>query len=913
MTVRVPLIGKLNLLFLLSQRFVSALIVLSAICTPVVAQQSAPCTAKTCAYLNPSLSATDRASDLVSRMTLDEKVSQTMDRAVAIPRLGVPGYGWCNEGLHGVAFYGVATTFPQAIGLAATWDTHLMKQVGDAISTEGRAKYNDALRRGDHGRYTGLTFWSPNINIVRDPRWGRGQETYGEDPYLTGRMGVAFIRGLQGNDPRYLKAVATPKHFAVHNGPEPLRHKFNVDVSPHDLEDTYLPAFRAAIVEGHAESIMCAYNAIDKSPACASNLLLKDHLRDAWKFQGYVVSDCDAVGDIVGGHHFAPDNAHAAAVAMRAGDDLNCGSAYRSLVDAVHLGLLKESELDESLTRLFTARIRLGMFDPSSQVAFNKIPMSAVDSSAHRELALQATRESIVLLKNNGVLPLRHAGRIAVVGPTAEIVQTVEGNYSATAPHPVLPLAGIRKQFSHSKVSYTAGSVLVDGLRATVPSTALHPSASSTATGLKGEYFDNLTFNGRPKLVRVDPNISFSWSQAAPADNFGATQFSVRWTGVIVPLGRGEYTFGFRGAPVPSKKLPAATTANTLASPTASSCRIYLDGKLIVDTAAGIATANLTFTNTQPHAVRIEYVRTGDIRAGNDHYVSFDWLPPAQPMLDQALAAARSSDVIIAFIGLSPDLEGEEMNVHVDGFDGGDRTDINLPAAQEKLLEAMKTTGKPLVVVLTSGSAIAANWADRHASAVLEAWYGGEEAGTAIAETLAGDNNPSGRLPVTFYHSTKDLPAFEDYSMRNRTYRYFDGQVLYPFGYGLTYSRFKYERLTLSRPSIAAGDSFMASVLVRNSSAHAGDEVVEIYIQAPGAGRGEHPFLAAFHHVHLAPGQTESIDIPIDARQLSRVNEAGLRKIADGNYTISAGGGQPRYSDDVRAALRVDGTKYLDR
>jgi beta-glucosidase len=877
-----------------------------------IAQQSESCSPRTCAYLNPSLPAEKRAKDLVGRMTLDEKVSQTINHSAAIPRLSVSEYDWWSEALHGVARHGFATDFPQAIGLSATWDTPLMLQVGDAIAIEGRAKYNDALRHDDHGIFAGLTFWSPNINIFRDPRWGRGQETYGEDPYLTSRMGVAFIRGLQGNNPHYFKVVATPKHFAVHSGPEPMRHSFNVEVTPHDLEDTYLPAFRAAIIEGHAESIMCAYNAIDNSPACASDLLLKDHLREAWKFQGYVVSDCDAVGDIASGHHFVLDSTHAAAVAIQAGDDLDCGGTFRSLADAVHQGLLNESELDEALTRLFTARVRLGMFDPPNQVAFNRIPMSVVDSAAHRQLALQAARESIVLLQNrSGFLPLKSAGCIAVVGPTAEIIQTVEGNYNAVPPRPVIPLEGIKKQFNRSKIFYSAGSILADGVSATVPSAALHPSASSVAVGLKGEYFDNLTFNGQPKLVRTDRIISFNWSRVAPADDFGSTKFSVRWTGVIAPPGAGQYTLSFRGAPIPGKKPAADMTGEGVASPPqTSSFRIYLDGKLIVDSSAGEARADETFADLRPHAVRIEYIRVSD---NHNQDVSFDWLPPAQPLLDQALAAARSSDVVIAFVGLSRDLEGEEMNIHVDGFDGGDRTDIGLPKVQETLLEALKATGKPLVVVLTSGSAIAANWADQHADAVLEAWYDGEEAGTAIAETLAGANNPSGRLPVTFYRDTKDLPAFEDYSMRNRTYRYFGGPVLYPFGYGLSYSSFKYEGLTLSSQSIAAGASFTVNVAVRNSSVFAGDEVAEVYIQAPGANGKEHPFLAGFKRVHLAAGQTRRIAIPIETRQLSRVDEAGSRRIAAGDYAISAGGGQPQFSPGVHAILKVNGAKDLEK
>jgi beta-glucosidase len=885
--------------------------------------QNATCTPQTCAYLNVSLSAQARAADLVSRMTLEEKVSQTMDSAAAIPRLRVPAYGWANEGLHGVAFSGIATTFPQAIGLAATWDPALMQNVADAISTEGRAKYNDALRHGEHQRYTGITFWSPNINIFRDPRWGRGQETYGEDPYLVGQMAVAFVRGLQGEDaanvdPNYLKAVATPKHFAVHSGPEPLRHTFNVDVSPHDLEDTYLPAFRAAIVEGHAQSVMCAYSAVNGAPACASDLLLKDTLRNAWHFSGYVVSDCGAIRDVALGHHYAPDDVHGAADAMSAGDDLNCGNTFRSLVPAVEQGLLKEIDLDHSVIRLMTARIRLGMFDPPESVPFNRITMAEVDSPQHRQLALAAARESIVLLKNRaGTLPLASPHRIAVIGPTAEDIEDVEGNYNATAPNPVSPLAGIRKQFIRSSITYTAGSILVDGLPATVPSSALHPEAGSSRVGLRGEYFDNLTWSGQPKFVRDDQNISFDWNGASPAEGVTPNHFSVRWMGVLTPPGPGSYMFSFRGiVPAPNPQGPKAQTAVSAkpnADPRGNTCRIYIDGNLVVDTENGKPAGAVNFSDARPHAVRIEYRRTDETRVGPDRFVSFDWLPPTQPLLDEAVKEATDADAVIAFVGLSPDLEGEEMKVDVPGFAGGDRTSIDLPAAQERLLEALKTTGKPLIVVLASGSAVAMNWANEHADAVLEAWYGGEDAGTAIAETLAGGNNPSGRLPVTFYRDTNDLPPFTDYSMSNRTYRYFNGPVLYPFGYGLSYSSFRYERPALERASIAAGDSATVSVTVSNTSGRAGDEVAEVYVKAPVASADEHPhpFLAAFKRVHLAGHESKRIAIPIAARQLSRVDESGARRIAAGKYAVSAAGGQPASVQAVSAVLTVSGSKEL--
>jgi beta-glucosidase len=896
---------------------------------PLRAQTATPvpeavntCTPQTCVYLDPSLSPEARAKDLVGRMTLEEKVSQTLNNARAIPRLGVPQYGWWNEALHGVARNGPATVFPQAIGLAATWDTQLVGRVGDVIATEARAKYNDAIAHNNHSQYAGLTLWSPNINIFRDPRWGRGQETYGEDPFLTGRMGIAFIQGLQGNDPHYLKLVATAKHFAVHSGPEPTRHSVNIDPTPHDLYDTYLPAFRAAITEGKADSIMCAYNSVNGKPACASDLLLVDTLRKDWHFNGYVVSDCDAVSDVNRGHHFAPDDAHASAVSVIAGTDLDCGRAYAALVDAVKGNMLTEAQLDQAVVRLFTARMRLGMFDSPERVPFSKITIADNDTAANREVALQAARESIVLLSNKrNTLPLGRAARIAVVGPTAEIIQTLEGNYNGTSTAPVLPLAGLKQQFGAANVTYSAGSILAEGLRTPVPSSVLRPAVGSKENGLRGEYFDNISFSGQPKVVRVDPNLDFDWYGVAPAPGL-PMRASIRWTGVLVSPGPGHYIFGVKGArigpppaPVAAPARPAGMTdptgenfnANANAAP-AHVLRVFVDDKQVFDTEDGKPTFELDLADAQPHALRVEY-----IRVGMDRNFSVEWEPPAQPLLDAAVATAKTADVVVAFVGLSPDLEGEEMRIHVAGFDGGDRMDIGLPAVQEKLLEAVKATGKPLVVVLTSDSAVATTWAEANADAVLEAWYSGEVGGTAIAETLAGRNNPSGRLPVTFYRDTAELPAFDDYSMKNRTYRYFNGAVLYPFGFGLSYTKFNYSNMKLSSSSIGPESQLSATVEIRNTGAVAGDEVAELYIEAPGDKGVEHPALAGFARVHLAPGESKSVTLPVDARSLSRVDEKGVRRVAAGEYALSLGGAQPGNGAGVQAKLRVTSSAELPR
>ena len=844
-------------------------------------------------YLNPGLPVDQRVDDLIGRMTLEEKVAQMRDHAAAIPRLRVPKYDWWNEGLHGVAFAGYATNFPQVIGMAATWDTDLVHKMGETISTEARAKYNEAMRQDDHEMFFGLTFWAPNINIFRDPRWGRGQETYGEDPFLTARMGVAFVTGMQGDDPKYFRVVSTPKHFAVHSGPEPLRHGFNVNVSPHDLEDTYLPAFRATVAEAHAQSVMCAYNAIDGAPACASTMLLRDHLRAAWKFDGYVVSDCAAVADVNTGHHFAPDMAHAAADAVKAGTDLECeygeGQAFPSLVDAVHQGLIKESEIDNASRRLFRARFKLGMFDPPSSFAYGQIPITEVNSPEHRQLSLRAARESIVLLKNrNHILPLK-AGitRIAAVGPTAELIQALQGNYNGPPPSPVYPLEGIEKRFSSAKVAYAQGSTLVDGFALPIEHTALH-TASGSDEGLTGEYFSSPDLSGQPVLTRTDRNINFNWDKVVPVGGLQRDSYSVRWSGTFTPPAPGDYKLGVR-------------VNYCYACENAEGFRLYLDDKVLVESGGKtpergeVVQAPVTFSDTQPHPIRLEYLH-GTGTAGID----LSWQAPADALREQAVDAAKQSDVTIAFVGLSPSLEGEEMPVKLAGFSGGDRTSIDLPAVQEDLLKALAATGKPLIIVLQNGSALAVNWAQQNADAILEAWYPGAEGGTAIAETLAGDNNPAGRLPLTFYSSLSQVPPFADYSMRGRSYRYFAGKPLYGFGFGLSYTTFEYSGLKISPARMKAGDSVTVEGDVKNTGAVAGDEVVELYLQQPK--RYETPLrvLAGFKRVHLDAGESMHVSLTIDPRSLGQVDEKGNRVIDPGGYTVSMAGAQPQDAASVQ-------------
>jgi beta-glucosidase len=834
-------------------------------------------------YRNPDLAPEKRAADLVGRMTLDEKVLQMQDQAPAIERLGVPAYGWWNEALHGVARAGEATVFPQAIGLAATWDTDLEQRIGDIISTEARAKYNDAIKRDSHARYSGLTFWSPNINIFRDPRWGRGQETFGEDPFLTGRIAVAFIKGMQGNDPHYFKTVATAKHFAVHSGPEPDRHRFDVHPSERDLNGTYLPAFRAAVEDGKVDSIMCAYNAINGFPACANTDLLQKDLK-AWGFNGYIVSDCGAINDFFSptGHKYSPSAAEASATAVKAGTDLTCGSEYgRGLPEAVKNGLIKESDVDAALVRLFTARFKLGMFDPPERVPFNKITLAENDTDAHRKVALEAARKAIVLLKNeNRTLPLKASvKKIAVIGPSADDPTALLGNYNGFSKHQVAPLEGIEQQVAgKAEIHYAMGAPYVPGTLALVPTADLTPPNGS-GHGLQAEYFDNPDLTGQPKLSRVEPRIFqqqglIDPAVAAviptppappPAAGAGGRGFtpptptaSVRWTGTVKPTVSGDYQIAGRGGTI----------------------RVFIDGQELVASTPPPANGrgrgaappvHVQMEAGHTYKLRVEYKMVGPGGAAQ-----LMWLPPADSLMAEALDAVKNSDVAVVFVGLNPNLEGEEMQVNQPGFLGGDRTEIGLPEGQENLVKGAIGTGKPVVVVLTSGSALSANYAAEHAAALLEIWYGGEESGTAIAETLAGINNPSGRLPVTFYKGVDQLPKFDDYSMDNRTYRYFKGEPLYGFGFGLSYSTFQYS----APKGKATKDGWEATVRVKNASGPEGDEVVQLYVtdELYGAMRT----LRGFQRVHLRAGESKDLKFTLTGDDLSK-----------DKIKLAIGGGQP--------------------
>jgi beta-glucosidase len=687
-------------------------------------------------------------NDLVRRLSLAEKIQEMRNGAAAIPRLGIPAYDYWSECLHGVARAGTATVFPQAIGMAATWNIRLVHDEADVIATEARAKHNDyaAKHNGDSARYYGLTFWTPNINIFRDPRWGRGQETYGEDPFLTARFGVAFIKGLQGDDPNYIKAMACAKHFAVHSGPEPMRHTFDVEPPERDFYETYLPQFEAAVREGHVGAVMGAYNSVYGQPACANPLLLTQILRDQWGFNGHVVSDCGAIYDIYANHKFAGSSEEAAADAVKAGDDLCCGTDYNSLTRAVKAGLISDKEIDTAVSRLFEARFRLGLFDPPEKVPFAQIPITENDTPEHEALALQAARESIVLLKNDGVLPFDRAKikRIAVIGANADSIPVLLGNYNGAPSHPVTILAGIKAAAgTNCEVIYESGCPL-----------ALHTNAA------------------------------------------------------------------------------------------------------------------------------------GEIN-------SEKWI--------KSIEMAWSADVVVYVGGISPQLEGEEMKVSYDGFSGGDRTRIELPSQQTELLKALAATGKPVVFVNCSGSAIAMQWEATNLPAIVQAWYPGEQGGWAVADVLFGDANPAGRLPITFYNSTEDLPAFENYAMSNRTYRYFNGQPEFAFGHGLSYTKFDYDAAALDKSSFTSADTAKVSFTLKNSGARNGDEVAQVYFRHVNSSQPQ-PRLAlcGFTRIYLESGQGARITMDIPMERLRFWDTTQKQYVVEpGDYELLVGAA----SDDIRLGV----------
>jgi beta-glucosidase len=827
------------------------------------------------------------AADLVAKMTLDEKIEQLLNTAPAIPRLNIPAYNWWTESLHGAIGTLPTTNFPEPIGLAATFDAPLVNQVAGTISTEVRGLHALARQTGRMGRIgTGLDTWSPNINIFRDPRWGRGQETYGEDPFLTARMAVAFVTGMQGPNPDLPNVIATPKHFAVHSGPESTRHSANVFVSLHDIEDTYLPGFRAAIVDARAGSVMCAYNRIDGQPACASDELLKDHLRGAWGFQGYVVSDCDAVKDISDNHHYAPDAATAVTAAIRAGVDNEChtatlsdtaglGDRYR---DAHTRGLLSEPEIDRALVRLFSARLRNG--DLPGIRTSDGDPKS-VGTPANAALALSAAEKSLVLLKNDGILPLRPKLRIALIGPLADATRVLRGNYSSSisAP-PISVLDGLRQALPGARITLAPfAETFTDG--DPIPASALRTPDGKPGLlaryynvvgdpparfkpGTLSEYVKNAKFSSTPIVSRIEAGVAGRSLDLAQVSD----HHRVVWTGFVVPSETGQYRIGLAGF---------------------QSGAMTFEGKAFVDLKDapwGSLPSMKTVHLEKGHRYPIEV--SGEAHTGNAG-VGLVWKRvSADPEHDLAAAAAHA-DVLVAVVGLTSDLEAEESPVRIPGFSGGDKTTLDLPPDQQALLERAKATGKPLVVVAMNGSPINLSWARDNAAAILEAWYPGQSGGLAVGNILSGKANPSGRLPLTFYKSLDQLPAFGDYSMAGRTYRYFTGTPVYPFGYGLSYTQFGYAPLDVTTGT----DGVRITTTVRNAGARPGEEVAQLYLQFPSDPGAPRIALRGFQRVMLKPGEARSITFELSPRDLSAVSVEGVRRVLAGTYRVSVGSGQP--------------------
>ncbi len=840
-------------------------------------------------FQNPGLSIEERVNDLANRLTLQEKISQMVFNASAIERLGIPEYNWWNECLHGVARNGLATVFPQAIGLAATWNKELIYNVGNVISDEARAKYNDAISKNQRGLYQGLTFWSPNINIFRDPRWGRGQETYGEDPFLTGQIAVNFIKGLQGNDPKYLKVVATSKHYAVHSGPEPDRHSFNAEVSDYDLRETYLPAFKMTVKDATVQSIMCAYNSLRGNACCSNDPLLNKILREEWGFNGYVVSDCWAIQDIWQFHKQAKDAKEAAAISVKAGTDLNCGVSFKYLFEAYKNNLIEEEQINIAFKRLFTARIKLGMFDPIEMVPFNKIDMKVVDSKEHIEIALHTARESIVLLKNeNNLLPLsKKIKSIAVIGPNADDDEVLMGNYNGMPSNVITPLKGIiKKVSSNTKVYSEAGCDIIEGMPGSVviPENYFYVDKSMRQKGLSAEIFDNARFEGAPVIKKIDNKIDFWWFTNIPFKQLKQKDFSIRWSGYIVPQKSGNYKIGGMGF---------------------NGLHIYLEDSLIVkdDSEHGPLKkfAELNLEKGKAYKIRVDYYSSSRYSM-----VQLLWSVPDEEKEKRAIEIAKKSDVVIMCMGISPRLEGEELELNVNGFSGGDRTSLDLPDTQKNLIQKIAQLGKPIVLVLLNGSALSINWESENIPAIVETWYGGQAAGDALADVLFGDYNPSGKLPITFYKSVDQLPDFRNYDMKGRTYRYFEREVLYPFGYGLSYTTFEYSNLRLDRDKINQSGSAKFNVDIKNTGRMSGAEVVQLYVRGEGPKKNDAiKTLKGFEKIFLKPGETKTVAFEITPEVLQKYVEGKEFIVEKRNYSLLVGTSSS-YNDLKEIILTVE-------
>jgi beta-glucosidase len=838
-------------------------------------------------YQNTNLDFETRAADLVSRMSLEEKVGQLTHYADAVEHLGVPEYNWWNECLHGVARSGRATVFPQAIGMAATFDRDMMFRMADITSTEARAKYHDYFSKGKHGMYQGLTFWSPNINIFRDPRWGRGHETYGEDPYLTGEMGVQFVKGLQGDDPRYLKTVATSKHYIVHSGPEPLRHEFDAVVTERDFRDTYLPAFKKTVEKGHVYSVMCAYNRYLGEPCCGSIPLQEELLRGELGFQGYIVSDCGAIYDFHWGHKVVEGREEAAALGVFAGTDLNCGDQYEGLVDAVKEGLIAEEEIDVVVERLMLARMKLGMFDPGEMLPWSAYPVDTLASEPHKEVAREMARKSMVLLKNEkNTLPMsKELKRVAVIGPNAHNVDVQMGNYNGTPVDPVSVLDGIRAKLgADAEVRYAQGSPHHNGLPylSAVPPEVLFADEEQSVPGLKTSFFPNLEGKGTPVLQRSDEQLDFHWWDGEPpVDGLSDDNYSVEWSGYLVPRNTGTHALGVNGKYV----------------------QFILEGDTLIKH-HNIHHTNKIYRNVDLVAGRAYQIKVLMQDEHSDANCTLHWQEPGLPLAWNAIQAARWADHVVLVMGLTARLEGEEMRgLELDGFNAGDRSSMDLPAVQRSLIRQIAATGKPVTLVLMTGSAVSITREQDMVPSILQAWYGGEAAGEGVADVLFGDYNPAGRLPLTFYRSVDDLPPFEDYNMAGRTYRYFDGEVLYPFGYGLSYTSFSYDNLLLEKDEMGADETITVSVDLSNSGHLDGEEVVQLYLRDLES-KAVRPLkdLRGFERVSVKAGQTIVVTMELGPDKMAYYDPSvGDYVVEPGKYEIMVGP-----SSDNETLLRTE-------
>lgn len=835
---------------------------------------------KEASFRDHTLSFEERVNNLVGQLTLEEKVAQMLNATPAIPRLGIPAYDWWNEVLHGVARTPFkVTVFPQAIAMAATFDTNSLFRMADYSALEGRAIHNKAIEQGRTGdRYLGLTYWTPNINIFRDPRWGRGQETYGEDPFLTAMLGKAFVRGLQGDDPKYLKAAACAKHYAVHSGPEPTRHAFNAEVSDYDLWNTYLPAFKELVVNAKVAGVMCAYNAFRTEPCCASNILMNDILRKQWNFTGYVTSDCGAIDDFFNFHKTHPDAVSASVDAVLHGTDVDCGNvAYKALVQAVKEGKITEQQLDVSLRRLFLIRFRLGMFDPPSMVSYARTPSSVLESEPHRKHALKMAQQSIVLLKNeNNILPLKkNLKRIAVLGPNADNSIAILGNYNGIPSKLATALGGIRDKLGadveiiyEKATNFTDDTVLV---YTNLSSSFKHGNGN----GFNAEFFSNKYLAGTPHSTRMISSVDLKWKEnELLAEGLSALNMSARFTTEFTAENSGEVVFELEAD---------------------DGYKFLIDGVEKINAWTrnrwGSRTFKLNTEKGRTYKLVIEYQQlegTGHVKMRTGQYENTNY--------DALIKRISTADAIIYVGGISPQLEGEEMRVDYPGFNGGDRTTINLPEVQTAMLKKLKATGKPVVFVMMTGSAIAIPWEDKNIPGIINAWYGGQAAGTAIADVLFGDYNPAGRLPVTFYKSDEDLRDFNSYDMTNRTYRYFlKGDALYPFGYGLSYTSFNYDQLSIPA-TIQKNKILKLSVRVTNTGKMDGDEVPQVYVSLDGSLDAPLRQLKGFRRIFLKSGESTTLTFELTPDDLSILNNHGEAIQPTGKVTISVGGGQPSQS-----------------